>query len=52
MNDGAQWCIERRTHSGFKAHFTNEAGEKYQALYDYLINLAGIEEDYSSGYYH
>ena len=52
MNDGAQWCIERRTHSGFKAHFTNEAGEKYQALYDYLINLAGIEEDYSTGYYH
>ena len=51
MLDGAQWCIERRTHDDFKAHFTNIAGEKYQAVYDYLIELAGIKADYASEYY-
>ena len=49
--DGAQWCIERRTSDSFKAHFTNMAGQKYDALYSYLIRLAGVEADYASGYY-
>lgn len=51
MLDGAQWCIERRTSSDFKAHFTNVAGDNYEVLYDYLIKLAGITADYASGYY-
>ena len=51
MLDGAQWCIERRTSSDFKAHFTNVAGDKYKNLYDYLVKLAGIEADYASSYY-
>jgi hypothetical protein len=29
----------------FKAYFTNMAGRKFDALYTYLISLAGIEAD-------
>jgi len=52
MLDGAQWCIERRTAESFEARFTNVAGAKWKALFDYLIRLAEIEENYSEGYYH
>lgn len=51
MTDGAQWVIERRTTDTFKASFTNMAGEKYDALYSYLIKLAGVDADYASDYY-
>ncbi len=34
-----------RTADTFKAYFTNMAGRKYDALYTYLISLAGIEAD-------
>lgn len=51
MLDGAQWCIERRTTDSFKAHFTNVAGENYRTLYDYLIELSGVEAGYASEYY-
>lgn len=50
MIDGAHWCIERRTADGFKAHFTNMGGGKHDALYSYLIRLAGIKADYASRY--
>ncbi len=50
MTDGAQWVIERRTADTFKASFTNIAGEKYGALYSYLIQLAGVDADYASEY--
>ena len=50
MTDGAQWVIERRTADTFKATFTDMAGKKYDALYSYLISLAGIEADYASEY--
>ena len=50
MTDGAQWVIERRTADTFKAYFTNLCGMKIDALYSYLISLAGIEADYASGY--
>ena len=39
-----------RTADIFKANFTNMAGRKYDALYTYLISLAGIEADYASEY--
>lgn len=52
MIDGADWCIERRTTDGFKANFTNLGGRNHDALYAYLIRLAGIEADYASGYCH
>ena len=52
MTDGAQWVIERRTADTFKASFTNIAGEKYGALYSYLIQLAGIDADYASKYWY
>ena len=50
MTDGAQWVIERRTADTFKATFTDMAGNKYDALYSYLISLAGIDADYASEY--
>ncbi len=50
MTDGAQWVIERRTADTFKAYFTNLGGMKIDALYSYLISLAGIDADYASGY--
>ena len=50
MTDGAQWVIERRTADTFKAYFTNLCGMKIDALYSYLISLAGIDADYASGY--
>ena len=50
MMDGAEWVIERRTADTFKANFTNMAGSKYDALYSYLINLAGVDADYASDY--
>ena len=50
MTDGAQWVIERRTTDTFKAYFTNLGGMKIDALYSYLISLAGIEADYASEY--
>ena len=50
MMDGAEWVIERRTADTFKANFTNMAGSKYDALYSYLINLAGVDADYASEY--
>lgn len=49
--DGAQWCIERRTSTEFKAHFAKIAGNKYQVLYNYLTKLARIDADYASDYY-
>ena len=52
MMDGAQWVIERRTADTFKASFTNIAGSKYDALYSYLIKLAGVDADYASDYCH
>ncbi len=51
MMDGAEWVIERRTADTFKANFTNMAGMKYDALYSYLIKLAGVDADYASDYY-
>ena len=39
-----------RTADTFKANFTNMAGRKFDALYTYLISLAGIEADYASEY--
>ena len=50
ITDGAQWVIERRTADNFKAYFTNLGFMKIDALYSYLISLAGIEADYASGY--
>ena len=50
MTDGAQWVIERRTADTFKAYFTNLGGMKIDALYSYLISLAGIDADYASEY--
>ncbi|MBR3413459.1 MAG: hypothetical protein IKG81_12300 [Bacteroidales bacterium] len=50
MTDGAQWVIERLTADTFKAYFTNLCGMKIDALYSYLISLAGIEADYASEY--
>ena len=50
MTDGAQWVIERRTTDTFKAYFTNLGGMKLDALYSYLISLAGIDADYASEY--
>ena len=52
MTDGASWCIERRIADSFKANFTNLGGKKHDALYSYLISLAGIEADYVSEYCH
>ena len=52
MTDGAQWVIERRTADTFKASFTNIADSKYDALYSYLIKLAGVDADYASKYCH
>ena len=52
MTDGASWCIERRSADSFKANFTNLGGKKHDALYSYLISLAGIEADYVSEYCH
>ena len=52
MTDGAQWVIERRTADTFKASFTNIAGEKYGALYSYLVQLSGVDADYASKYCH
>ena len=46
MIDGAQWCIERRTADTFKAAFTNTAGKKHEALFEYLVRLADIDADY------
>jgi len=51
MTDGAQWVIERRTADTFKASFTNIAGEKYGALYSYLVQLSGVDADYASKYW-
>ena len=50
MTDGAQWVNERRTTDTFKAYFTNLGGMKLDALYSYLISLAGIDADYASEY--
>ena len=50
MTDGAQWVIERRTTDTFKAYFTNLGGMKIDALYSYLISLAGIDAGYASEY--
>ena len=50
MTDGAQWVIERRTADTFKAYFTNLGGMKIDALYSYLISLAGIDAGYASEY--
>lgn len=43
-------CDSILTADTFKANFTNMAGRKYDALYTYLISLAGIEADYASEY--
>ena len=37
---------------GLKAHYSNLGGMKIDALYSYLISLAGIEADYASEYCH
>ena len=50
ITDGAQWVVERRTADTFKAYFTNLCGMKIDALYSYLISLAGIDADYASKY--
>ena len=41
MIDGAQWVIERVTNQGFKAYFTNVAGEDIRQVYSFLTKLSG-----------
>ncbi|MBQ6741973.1 MAG: energy transducer TonB [Bacteroidales bacterium] len=41
--DGAQWLIEYRTPTDYKAHMALLPGKNIKALYDYLIELSGVD---------
>ena len=51
MLDGAQWMMERMTDQGFKAHFTNVAGNDIQQVYSFLAKLSGEKLKYIEEYY-
>lgn len=51
MLDGAQWVMERMTDQGFKAHFTNVAGNDIQQVYSFLAKLSGENLKYIEEYY-
>ena len=51
MMDGAQWVMERVTDQGFKAHFTNVAGNDIQQVYSFLAKLSGEKLKYIEEYY-
>ncbi len=51
MLDGAQWVMERMTDQGFKAHFTNVAGNDIQQVYSFLAKLSGEKLKYIEVYY-
>lgn len=51
MLDGAQWVMERMTDQGFKAHFTNVAGNDIQQVYSFLAKLSGEKLKYIEEYY-
>lgn len=51
MLDGAQWVMERVTEQGFKAHFTNVAGNHIQQVYSFLAKLSGEKLKYIEEYY-
>ena len=51
MLDGAQWVMERMTDQGFKAHFTNVAGNDIQQVYSFLAKLSGEKLKYIEMYY-
>ncbi len=50
MMDGAQWVMERVTDQGFKAHFTNVAGNDIQQVYSFLAKLSGEKLKYIEEY--
>lgn len=51
MLDGAQWVMERVTDQGFKAHFTDVAGNDIQQVYSFLAKLSGEKLKYIEEYY-
>lgn len=51
MFDGAQWVMERVTDQGFKAHFTDVAGNDIQQVYSFLAKLSGEKLKYIEEYY-
>ena len=50
MLDGAQWAIERVTEHGFRAYFTNVAGEKIRQVYSFLNKISGVKLKYINEY--
>jgi hypothetical protein len=50
MFDGAQWVMERMTDQGFKAHFTDVAGNDIQQVYSFLAKLSGEKLEYIKEY--
>lgn len=50
MFDGAQWVMERVTDQGFKAHFTDVAGNDIQQVYSFLAKLSGEKLEYIKEY--
>ena len=42
MYDGADWTLEYRTNTIFKAHLTNEPSEEFKECCLYLLRLSGI----------
>ncbi len=50
MLDGAQWVIERVTDHGFKAYFTNVAGNNIRQIYSFLNKISGVKLKYINEY--
>jgi len=50
MFDGAQWVMERVTDQGYKAHFTDVAGNDIQQVYSFLAKLSGEKLEYIKEY--
>lgn len=42
ITDGATWTLERKTSESYKAHNTNDPGEKFQKACLYLLGKSGI----------
>ena len=50
MCDGTRWVIERKSNRGFKAHFTNVAGDDIKQLYRFLVKLTDKKLSYINEY--
>ena len=51
MRDGAQRVVERKTPQGYKAYFTNVAGQTIIDVFNYLAKLSGEKNiDYMGKY--